>query len=236
MNKVVPTLFLLLALGGCSQWNAIRDIAAGDEDATTTLEGIRRTVAVGEIVTASRPLRVARTVRLDEELLATTKHRDTPMLVRLQPGEYRFVTEKGGAQYFSAPGPFPTSRGDEELPGHGGMVVVEGAPVGAYWLWSPVHNPALAYTARVVSAPMLTEGMSQQLLPDADPETETLRYAGMRDDQLLFVYRTAADADAAGAEIALSCERGRTCSFRDAMFVVHEADAEKLDYSLIKSL
>lgn len=236
MNKSVPTLFLLLALTGCSQWTALREFAAGEEDATTTLEGIRRTVAVGEIVTASRPLRIAKTVRLDEELLATTKHRDTPLLVRLQPGEYRFVTEKNGAQYFAAPGPFPTSRGDEELPGQGGMVVVDGVPVGAYWLWSPVRNPALAYTARVVSAPMLTEGMSQRLLADSDPDTETLRYAGLRGEQLLFVYRTPKDETQTGAEVALSCERGRTCSFRDALFVVHEVDAEKLDYSLIKSL
>lgn len=237
MNKAVPTLMLLFALTGCSQWETIREATFGDADeGTTTLERVRRTIAVGDVLTANRPLQIAQTLHLDEALLASAEHRGTMMLVRPQPGDYRLVAEKSGARYFAAPAAFPTRRGDESLPGYGGVIVTEGVPVAAYWLWTPVRNPALAYTAQIVGAPVLKDALSQTIAADSRPGTATLRYAGVREDELLFVYDEMREGGGAGAEIALRCKSGQTCSFRDALFIVHEADADKLDYSLIKSL
>ncbi len=233
----------LLGLSGCSQWQTAKPWLTGTlAEETTTLEGVRRTVGIGDIVTADRPLRVDTVLTLPQTLTASTEQNGVAASVQLQPGAYRLVSEADGARYFAAADAFPGKRAGAEMPAYGGLVVAADRPepLAAYWLWSPVRNPLLAYVARIAYAPELPDAIARQAVVVGDEDTATLSYAGVRDDTLLFTYRelpagTTVDSEA-GLMVELQCATGIECQYRKARFVVHAADETQLDYSLIESL
>jgi hypothetical protein len=243
LMSVLGAALLGAATTGCSQWQTAKPWLTGTlAEQTTTLEGVRRTIGIGDIVTADRPLRIDTTLTLGQELTATTEQNGVAVSVRLPPGRYRLVSESDGARYFAAAEPFPGQRANTETSAYGGIVVAADRPepLAAYWLWSPVRNPLLAYIARIAYAPELPDAISKQAAIVGDEATASLSYAGVREDTLLFTYRelpagTPLEAEA-GIEVELHCAPGTECSYRNTRFVVHTADETHLDYSLIQSL
>ncbi|TJY59512.1 hypothetical protein E4T66_14130 [Sinimarinibacterium sp. CAU 1509] len=232
-----------LSVAGCSQWQTAKPWLTGTlAEETSTLEGVRRTIRTGDIVTADQPLRIDTTLTLQQELTASTEQNGTAVSVRLQPGTYRLVSEADGARYFAAAESIPATRAGAALPAYGGIVVASDRPepLAAYWLWSEVRNPLLAYVARIAYAPELPDAIAKQATVVGDEATATLSYAGVRDDTLLFIYRelapgTTPDTEA-GIEVELHCALEAECSYRAARFVVHAADPQHLDYSLVHAL
>lgn len=230
-------------VAGCSQWQTAKPWLTGTlAEETSTLEGVRRTIDTGDIVTADRPLRIDTTLTLAQELTASTEQNGVAVSVRLQPGTYRLVSEADGGRYFAAAESIPATRADTQLSAYGGIVVASDRPepLAAYWLWSPVRNPLLAYVARIAYAPELPDAIAKRATVVGDVATATLSFAGVRDDTLLLTYRelpagTPSGAEA-GIEVELHCALEVECSYRKARFVIHSADEHHLDYSLIESL
>ena len=206
----------------------------------THLENQRRSTAVGEVMTSSSPLFVRETMVLGSRIEADTTHRGRALHVVAEVGTYALVAKDSDGQFYESLGT-PVAVNDQKAVGGLYVPADSSEPAALYWHWvQSLSNSedGVAYMAPLAVSPEVRT--STLTLPSAGSGlVSTLTYAGVAGGQIKFVYREYTDGLARAAftqEVALDYIPETTYAYKAARFVVHNADAVHVQYTLLLPL
>lgn len=234
---------ITLALVGCTTGPAvIKRTVSRDWSRLelTRLEGLRRTVNVGDVMTSSEPLVIYPAVKLMREVTALTSHRGIPISATLTVGAYKFEGVDKLGTYFRSQAPLQIHYGRERK-GFGGIYLPNGSSgqAAAYWLWKPLGAGREVYVAYFQDIPPHLITKTTKLPDDTIGFVTTLTYGGVAGGQIKFIYREYSDGLARMAftqEVTLDYKPDQAYAYKNSRFTVHYADSIMIEYTLLQPL
>lgn len=241
---LIFTTCLSLNFIGCGPSLQVRINNPGiDSLENTNLEGVRRTVNVGEVMASTTPLVLYPSLKLERESTALTSHRDKPVSVVLPTGLYTFDGSDANGQYFKSTYPLKVEINKEQKQGFGGIYIPNdtSTKAAAYWRWGTpvsgiVRKVFVAYFMEIPPHSIQKIAMPQS---DLSGFVATLTYGGVAGGQIKFIYREYNDGYARAAftqEVSLDYKPGQSYAYKSARFIVHNADSIKVEYTTLQSL
>ena len=212
----------------------------------TRLEGLRCTVNVGDVMTASKPLVIYPAVKLMREVTALTSHRGIPISVTLPVGAYKFERVDEQGTYFRSQAPLQIHYKGERK-GFGGIYLPNGSSgqAAAYWFWKPPRIKKMmrkdigVRVAYFQDIPPHLITKTIELPDDTIGFVTTLTYGGVAGGQIKFIYREYSDGLARMAftqEVTLDYKPDQAYAYKNSRFTVHYADSIMIEYTLLQPL
>lgn len=243
MIKKISFLLLILSLTACTGQRITTLTGFPLVPEETHLEGVKRTVYVGDAMTSSAPLIVIESITLKDNLAAATTHKGKPRELTAGPGTYTLVRQNPEGKFYEATGNWVTVNGRDVS---GGLFLAKDntRKSGLYWsgAWSRQVTPDRRlpmYIAELDRKPEVTMSSSQRPPNNHEDFVAILTYMGMAGGEIKFVYREYYDGLARAAftqDIALDYEPGKTYAFKSARFIVHDANTSEVTYTLLQKL
>lgn len=246
MIKRLALVFLVFSFAACSSGARIKTYVGSPlTPVSTHLEGVKKTVYVGDTMTSSAPLIVIESLTLKTNLTATSSHRDKLITLQASPGGYTLVRQNEFGKFYESTGQAIVLNG-EPIAGGGGLFLTNEGVGGSALYWgslsafqAALNQPLNMHIADLVSKPEVSISTSTQPPKIQQGFVATLVYLGMAGGQIKFVYREYTDGLARSAftqEVSLDYVPGKTYVYKTAQLVVHEASTSEVTFTLLQSL
>lgn len=210
----------------------------------TYFQGERRTVTVGKEMTSSVPLHRYDAIITRSKAESSTTHKGKPRNLTAEPGYYVLVAEDANGYYYQEVSESFSLNGDVHY--KGGFYLSENSNENSalYWgrdlIGGRDSGKSNMYISDLPALPEYSKSELIQLPPGGPSGLEaTLVYTGMAGGQVKFVYREYNSGFARPAftqEISLDYKSEQLYHYKEAQFVVHEANTNSITFTLINPL
>jgi hypothetical protein len=249
--RYVPALLILL-LAGCAtpikEVTGLRpvepELVSGRVDVPNPSAKV--TLSVGEIMLVSGESPASRryqSIRIDPQPELVVEHKTRTFRFPLESGPYKLVARSDQGELYLS----PIRIGSPSA--HGGLFVPKGqdsATQFMWWWYSPSsrsdHVPASVYSVPLPRPVVVSRGQYSESERGNAPSgpVATLTYAGVASGQIKFAYKEFTASGMARPaftqEVSLDYVPGEIYAYKDARFIVHEADRTHIVYTLLNGL
>jgi hypothetical protein len=240
--KYVLILLIAMAISSCggARVKSLQGFVPRPE--VTHLEGIKQTIPLGETMTSSAPLVIYKVAEISIPIQSSTTHRNKVIHLQANPGKYNLVRENIDGKYYEAAGNnFETNRNIA----FGGIFISANTAIksGLYWSSSPSttykEQPMHMYMSDIDALPEI-KFLTYKLPPNNHQGfVSTLSYAGIAAGQIKFVYREYSDGMARAPytqDVSLDYIKETTYAYKNARFIVHDANTSEVKFTLLQAL
>lgn len=232
----------LIVLSGCQSALVNHQGVVRAPPEQTHREGQEQVANVGDYITSSVPLLVRESVHTVRPATAVTEHKGKEWILTAPAGPYVLDATSPAGKFYLSVQPIEFNK---NIPVHGGLFVPRGQSIATHiaWAWHSWDTfgsgPFGLYGAPFSQAVEVTPAQPA-LIPVAGLFQSTLSYAGVAGGQIRFVYREfTQDGLARPAftqEVAFDYQPEQTYGYKNARFVVHEADQVQVRYTLLSHM
>ncbi|MBH0058964.1 hypothetical protein I6F65_18640 [Pseudoalteromonas sp. SWXJZ94C] len=234
--RTTTCFIIAFTLGACKSTPVQTKIGGIISPNYVFLTNVQQAVNVGEVMTSSAPLLEHKQVIISTPIKAETPHRNKVFNVTVEPGLYRLIAEDNEGQFYEAE---DTVIDVNLRKGVGGIYIPneKQRKPALYWHWehSLKNSPnGVVYVAYFDDLPKYK---STNVIQASSNHgfVSTITYAGIAGGQIKLVYREYTDGLAREAftqEVALDYVPESTYAYKNAKFIIHNANNMEVSYTL----